>query len=314
MANYLHRCLALHAEVSKARYRKVQRLDLVEQRVQRVLAKGGELWDVILAIHGHSDFDADMFGPPPQGDLERALKGQYWYGGWQKFPKHEIAGKLFAAYRQIEPVSMVLRFAMPDHYGIFSSPVASLLGVRPRRSQVATYSTYLSSLQKLREARRFERVADVEMALWVLQLGVLDRLLEGERRDALERAYKRDSALWQIQASNLTALLFSERSRIQLAEALLTTDERIAGQIAGIEFEQLTRQWTGVDAYISLEEAINCAPGAMRGYLHQARRARNRAIHPRAVRSRRTDRTRDVRLLIEAAKRVRDLLQGPRCR
>lgn len=266
MANYLHRCLALHAEVSKARYGKVQRLDLVERKVEQVLAGGGELWDVILAIHGHSDFDADMFGPLPQGDLERALKGRYWYGGWQKFPKHEIAGKLFAAYRQIEPVSMVLRFAMPDHYGIFSSPVASLLGVRAHRRQTATYEAYLKSLRELCKPRSFSRIADMEMALWTLQVGVLDRPpLGGERRDALERAYKRDSALWQIQASNLTALLFSERSRIQLAEALLTTDERIAGQIAGIEFEQLTRQWTGVDADVSLEEAINCAPGARRG-------------------------------------------------
>lgn len=308
MANYLHRCLALHAEVSKARYGKVQRLDLVERKVEQVLAGGGELWDVILAIHGHSDFDADMFGPLPQGDLERALKGRYWYGGWQKFPKHEIAGKLFAAYRQIEPVSMVLRFAMPDHYGIFSSPVASLLGVRAHRRQTATYEAYLKSLRELCKPRSFSRIADMEMALWALQVGVLDRLLGGERRDALERAYKRDSALWQIQASNLTARLFSERSRIQLAEALLTTDVPLAGQIVGVEFEQLVGQWIGIGEGISLNEAINRAPYAMRACLHRAREARNRAIHnPRGLTED------DVRLVIKAAKRVRDL-QGRRRR
>ena len=309
MANYLHRCLALHAEVSKARYGKVQRLDLVERKVEQVLAGGGELWDVILAIHGHSDFDADMFGPLPKGDLERALKGRYWYGGWQKFP-NEIIKNLFAAYRQIEPVSMVLRFAMPDHYGIYSSPVASLLGIRAHRRQTDTYEAYLKSLRELCKPRSFNRIADMEMALWALQVGVL----EGADRDALAKSYKRDSALRQMQARNLTVQLFRERPRLELAEALLTTDERIAGQIAGIEFEQLTRQWTGVDAYISLEEAINCAPGSMRGYLHRARRARNRAIHPRAVRGQRADLKPDVRLLIEAAKRVRDLLQGRRRR
>lgn len=314
MANYLHRCLVLHAEVSKARYGKVQRLDLVERKVEQVLAGGGELWDVILAIHGHSDFDADLFGPLPKGDLERALKGRYWYGGWQKFPKNEIIKNLFAAYRQIEPVSMVLRFAMPDHYGIYSSPVASLLGIRAHRRQTATYEAYLKSLRELCKPRSFSRIADMEMALWTLQVGVLDRLLEGADRDALAKSYKRDSALRQMQARNLTAQLFRERPRLELAEALLTTDERIAGQIAGIEFEQLTRQWTGVDADVSLEEAINCAPGARRGYLHRARRIRNQAIHPRAVRSRRTDRTRDVRLLIEAAKWVRGQLPAGRRR
>ena len=309
MANYLHRCLALHAEVSKARYKKVQRLDLVEQRVQRVLAKGGELWDVILAIHGHSDFDADMFGPLPKGDLERALKGRYWYGGWQKFPKHEIIKNLFAAYRQIEPVSMVLRFAMPDHYGIYSSPVASLLGIRAHRRQTATYEAYLKSLRELCKPRSFNRFADMEMALWALQVGVLDRLLEGADRDALAKSYKRDSALRQMQARNLTVQLFRERPGLELAEALLTTDVPLAGQIVGVEFEQLVGQWIGIGEGISLNEAINRAPYAMRACLHRARKARNRAIHnPRELTED------DVRLVIKAAKRVRELLRGRRRR
>ena len=303
MTDYLHRCLALHAEVAKARYGKVQRLEIVERDVRQVLAGGGELWDAIVTLHEHRDFDAGVFGPLPKGELERALKKRDWYGRWRELRTHGLVGGLFSVYRQIEPVSMLLRFAMPDCYGIYSAPVANLLGIRPLRRQTATYSAYLKSLQKLRDARGFERVADVEMALWALQLGVLERRLKGENRDAPERAYKRDTKLRQMQVANLTKQLFSERPRIELAEALLAIDVRLAGQIAGIEFEQFVRKWTGVDVAASLEEAINRAPGD-RGRLHRARRTRNRAIHPRP----RAVRAHEVAHLIGAAKWVKDQL------
>lgn len=310
MANYLHLCLALHPVVAEVRYGKAQRLDLVERDVRQVLADGGELWDAIVAIHEHRGFDAAMFGPLPKGELERALKKRDWYGRWRELPKHEIIGRLFTAYRQIEPVSMLLRFAMPDRYGIYSSPVASLLGIRPLRRQTATYSAYLNSLQELRDAKGFERVADVEMALWALQLGVLERRLKGESRDALERAYKRDTKLRQMQAANLTQELFSG-DRIELAEALLTTNRSLAGQIAGVEFEQLVGQWDGIDDCASLQEMIDRAkaPAPTRGRLHRAREVRNKAIHhPRAVRRG------EVEHLIKAAKWVQDQLPPGRSR
>ena len=309
MADYLHRCLALHAEVAKARYGKVQRLEIVERDVRRVLAGGGELWDAIVAIHEHRHFDAGVFGPLPKGELERALKKRHWYGRWQELPTRGLVDGIFSVYPQIEPVSMLLRFAVPERYGIYSSPVASLLGIRPRRTQTATYSAYLESLKKLRDAKGFERVADVEMALWALQLGVLEGLLKGADRDALNTAHKRDSALRQMQVANLTKQLFSEKTRIELAEALLATDVSLAGQIAGIEFERFVRQWTGVDDDASLEEAINRAP-ENRGRLHRARRTRNRAIHPgpRALRAR------EVEHLIEAAKWVWEQLPAGRSR
>lgn len=309
MADYLHRCLALHAEVAKARYGKVQRLEIVERDVRRVLAGGGELWDVFVAIHEHRDFDAAMFGPLPKGELERALKKRKWYGRWRDLPTHGLVGGIFSVYRQIEPVSMLLRFVMPERYGIYSSPVAHLLGVRPRRRQPDTYKAYLDSLQSLCDSRRFERIADVEMALWALQLGVLEGLLEAADRDALNRAYKRDSALRQMQAANLTKQLFSERSRIELAEALLTTDRSLAGQIAGVQFEQLVGQWDGIGDCASLQEMIDRARAPLRtkGCLHRAREARNKAIHhPRAIR------LGEVEHLIEAAKWVQNQLRPGR--
>ena len=104
-------------------------------------------------------------------------------------------------------------------------------------------------------------IADVEMAIWALQVGVLgDGLLEKDAAMPLAKAYKRYSALRQMQARNLTVQLFSERSKIELAEALLGTDVPQARQIAGIEFEQLVGQWASIDVCASLnslKEAID---------------------------------------------------------
>lgn len=285
MTDYLHRCLALHGDVAKARYGRPQRLDVVERDVQRVLDKGGELWDVIVAIDDSEDFDGGMFGRLAREELERALKAEDWYRRWQELRKHEIVRKLFAAYRQIEPVSMLLRFICPERYGIYSSPVAHVLGIRPRRTQTATYEAYLESLRALRDTRHFERIADVEMALWALQLGVVDGLLKGRER-GLETSYKRDSALRQMQAGNLTAQLFSERSKLDLAEALLTTNSALAGQIAGIEFEQLVGERADINHDASLQAKIKSlrTSSAAKACLHEARRVRNEAIHnPRGV-------------------------------
>ena len=79
------------------------------------------------------------------------------------------------------------------------------------------------------------------MALWVLQMGVLEERLKGdENYDALREGFWQDAELRKIQVRNLTGRLFDESvmSRLELAEALVATDVRAAGQIAGIEFER----------------------------------------------------------------------------
>ena len=302
MKDYLHRCLALHPRVTESRYGKTQRLDLVEHDVGKVLERGGELWEVIRVIYDHEKFDADMFGALAGDAIERELKERQWYARWQDLADHEIVKNLFAVFRQIEPVSMVLRFARPKQFGIYSSPVAELLGVRLRRKPTATYTAYLKSLRKLRDARGFERIADVEMALWVVQVVVVEDRLEGDEPKALLEEFARDMPLRQMHARNLTVKLFSETPKLKLAESLLTTDVPLAGQIAGIEFEQLVGKWVGGQPWEnSLNRMIDRSEcrDEERDDLHRARRIRNKAIHdPQSVTEG------NVRFLITAARKV----------
>lgn len=306
MKDYLHCCLALHPRVTESRYGKTQRLDLVERDVGKVLERGGELWEVIRVIYDHEKFDADMFGALAGGVIEHKLKKQQWYGRWRDLADREIVKNLLDVFLQIEPVSMVLRFARPKQFGIYSSPVAELLGIRPRRKKTATYAAYLKSLRELRDARGFERIADVEMALWGVQVGVVEDRLEGDEPKALLEAFARDVSLRQIHARNLTVQLFSETPKLKLAEALLTTNVPLAGQIAGIEFEQLMGKWVRGQPWKETLKRMIDRSGCKdeeRGDLHRARRIRNKAIHdPQSVTED------DVRFLIATARKVENWL------
>lgn len=303
--DYLHGCLALHARVTEIRYGKTQRLDLVERDVGKVLGRGGDLWEVIGVIYNHDEFAADMFGSLASEAIETSLKKQEWYGRWQSLKSHEVVESLFAVFRQIEPVSMVLRFVRPEQFGIYSSPVATLLGIRPRRKPTAAYDAYLESLGKLRAQRGFERIADVEMALWALQVGVLEQPLQSGEQQHLQDEYARDEEIRQMHARNLTVQLLSETPKLDLAEALLTTDVPLAGQIAGVEFEQLVGKWLGVRLGETLKQMIERSgcKGEEQANLHDARDVRNDAIHhPQSVTKPR------VRILIATARKVGDWL------
>ena len=302
--DYLHDCLDLFHPVTKLRYDKIQRLDKVERRVAGMLKDGRDLWEIIRDIHNNREFDAEMFGILPD-QIEIELKKTTLHLRWKTLPEEQLVGQLHGLFRQIEPASMVLRFIDPNRYGIFSSPVATILGVRHRRKATATYEAYLKSLRKVRDEQGFDRTADVEMALWALHVGVLDRRLPAEQRDGLKESYERDVWLRQIQTGNLTSQLLSENNKLDVAEYLLGTDVALAGQIAGIELElvvgECVRAAWGARQDETLYDLIDrFEPSHMRADLHRARTIRNDAIHePSKVTKER------VEFLIEKAKEAK---------
>ena len=281
--DYLHDCLDLFHIVTKLRYDKIQRLDEVERRVAGMLKDGRDLWEIVRSIYNSREFDAEMFGLLPN-QIEIELKKTTLHLQWKTLAEKDLIGRLHGMFRQIEPVSMVLRFIDPTRYGIFSSPVATILGVRPRRRATATYQAYLKSLREVRHERGFDRTADVEMALWVLHVGVLDGRLPEEQRRGLKESYERDVPLRQIATRNLTSQLLSENTKLRIAEYLLSTNVALAGQIAGIEFEQAVgkrlRSAGSARQDETLHDLINRFQRSdIRSDLHRAREIRNDAIH-----------------------------------
>lgn len=301
MANregYLHECLRLHGQVTEIRYGSLQELGKLESHVTRMWAAGASMWDVIEAIHDNDAFDASMFGSFDRGVLKSAIDQVQW----RELAKYQLIARLFEAFRQIEPVSVALRFIDPIRFGIMSSPVQTVLGIRPQRKPTATYEAYLESLEYIRTRRYFDRIADVEMALWALQVGVLDGMLPKRQREELAKDCEEDVELRRIQAWNLTKQLF-ETAKLDVADALVTTEPAIAGQIAGIEFERLVMA-------ASLRSREKLQPGLKENIdrlcrsdprlyskLDRARRIRNKAIHrPTSIRQA------DVKCLIAVAR------------
>lgn len=316
-ADYLHDCLAWCGSLMRIRYGNGHTHDLfaIEKETAGVLSRGRLTYDDVEKIRNSRIWKADKFGYwPSRSEVESVLESKEWR--FQALPEgeDEAIEELLAVFHQIELVSVILRFAVPEHYGIMSPPVERVLGIGPFRRHSEKYRAYLKNLREIRDAKGFRSAAEVDMALWVLQIGVLDddllkRSLPGEDFESLRRGFANDSKLREIRAGNLARQFLSDDenavcplSRVALSEALLPTDFLLAGQIAGIELERKLRKCTR-DASCDLAKIVEIHvprlarifPTIKPGFWKRAVKTRNWAVHH------------DPRLTKE---RVEELIQG----
>lgn len=120
---------------------------------------------------------------------------------------------------------MVLRFVVPKHYGILSSPVEHALGIQPAAESIDRYLNYVKDLRLIRDARGFDTAAQVDQALWTLQLGVLGGRLDDVAE--LKTAHEKDTLLRGIRVKNLADGLFGPGiAKLDLAQALAPAQMR----------------------------------------------------------------------------------------
>lgn len=113
------------------------------------------------------NFD-DFWTIPPKKLLRKRLRET---GGlFSELPHREehTIGALYAILKNIEVVSVVLRFVNPSNYGIISPPVRYAIRLGPGKSYVDEYLDFLHILRRYKEDYDFSRVADVDIALWIL--------------------------------------------------------------------------------------------------------------------------------------------------
>lgn len=271
--DYLHTCLALHSDLAEILYKRRQDIQRIEKATAQIRSSRRLVYEDIEKILDREIWNADMFGYWPQREeIEPILESTDW-DFWNLPKKEEKAiADLHAVFHQIEPVSVILRFIAPQEYGIISPPVEKVLGINSFASHSANhranmesphlekYRAYLNDLRSLKGVKGFNRAADVDMALWVLQMGVLEERLKGDDNyDALWEGFRQDAELRKIQVRNLTGRLFDESvmSRLELAEALVTADVQAAGQIAGIEFERSMKRLAGATPDDTLHGVVN---------------------------------------------------------
>lgn len=309
-ADYLHVCASRHRELTEKLSKRPQDLDAIERAVAGVRSKRALTYSTIQAIVESPNFAAgkSFWAWPPRDDIERELKDKpidLW-----NLPKNEKTQlkQLRSVFKTFEAVSVILRFLVPAHYGILSTPVEHLLGIQPSAESIDRYLNYVRDLRAIRDKRKFTTAAQVDQALWTLQLGVYGGRLDNV--EAIKAEHARDAFLRSIRVKNLADGFFEPMSQLDLAEALSFHRLEIASQLLAIEFERSVRQYAGKNGSADdLKTVIDReAPSHLHGLWQRCRTLRNRAVHGRALDHK------EAEDLIHATRQIIDLAKVKRAK
>ncbi len=303
--DYLHTCAARHRELTEMLTRAPQDVGAIERAVAKARSKRALSYATVQAIVESPNFAAgkSFWAWPPREEIERSLKDKkidFW-----NLPKNEkaVAKQLRSVFKTFDAVSVILRFLVPVHYGILSTPVENLLGLLPPPESIDRYLNYLNDLRDIRDKRKFKTAAEADQALWTLQLGVYGGRLNDV--EAIKTAHEQDPYLRSIRVKNLSDGLFGKHSKLDVAEALSFHRLEIASQLVALEFERAVRQYAGrADTSEDLSSLIvRSAPVHLRGEWQRCRALRNRAVHGKALDHR------EVEDLIRSTRQIIDLSQ-----
>jgi hypothetical protein len=146
-------------------------------------------------------------------------------GLFRDLPENEryAISVLYGIFKNIEVVSIILRFIDPDNYGIISPPVRCALGMKARDNYVDEHLDYLSALRMYALEYGFERAADADVALWAL----VEKCLRAkdaqcpnfkkyqEKLIKIEEEYIRKSQLFKKMEEEILEVMGEEETRKQ---------------------------------------------------------------------------------------------------
>jgi hypothetical protein len=183
--------------------------------------------------------------------------------------------------------SLLLRFTYPERFGVFSTPVINLLQIQ-RPKSVELYLAYCEELRVWQEHFRLRSVAETEMALWTYQQLASEERLGND-------AFEQDVWIQRRRAAQVLGPFFRNYGALELARILAEESPKLAGMIAGEEYERLLRgaarrfypsldtQHKGwADAVIDLMVQRGYVALEEKQRLREVWRQRNNAVHPGA--------------------------------
>lgn len=235
--SYLKVCLADFHEVSKAKYGTAFDLEAIERSLRTIGSKRTITYAELRAFEAREHWWFERYWILPPEDRVRPELENRAFNFWNPRDEGGLIASLLDIFKSIGLVSIILRFARPERYGIISPPVERVLDVRRGSDAVETYRNYLVDLRAIRAHYGFERTADADMALWVLHERCFGELREPE----VERAYLSDSFMLQLRAKNLVSPL-AEIPYSRLAAALRGPAPELAAVVASYTFELLIRE------------------------------------------------------------------------
>lgn len=282
---YLHDCFAAFKEVTEKKYGTAQDLAAIELAVAPLRNRRPLTYDELRDFESPRNWVFKTWWVfPPEHHVTQELKSRE-FNFWRLPQKEQsLIKSLLDVFKSIELVSIILRFVRPEHYGIISPPVERILNVRRGSNAVETYLNYIEDLRKIAEHYNFERVADADMALWVLH----ERCFGSAPDNPTRKEYANDLFMRELRAKNLMEQFLADSTFAQLARSLLRTNLAHAGLFGSIAFEQMVRKrvprrrdWDDkeLEAIINDLYSDGIIDDLTHGKWDRARKTRNRAIH-----------------------------------
>jgi hypothetical protein len=148
-----------------------------------------------------------------------------------------IVERLLGVLHSIGVTSLVLRFTHPDRFGIFSTPVASLLQIH-RPSTVELYLAFCAELREWQQHFGLSSVADTETGLWTFY-ELTKGPEESSEADRARADFDRDIWVQRRRAAQVLRPFLQKYGALELARILAEENPKLAGKIAGEEYERL---------------------------------------------------------------------------
>lgn len=151
----------------------------------------------------------------------------------------ELIRDLLDVLHNMGTASLVLRFTYPERFGTFSTPVLHLLQIH-RETTIDLYLAYCEELGEWARHFGMNSVAETETALWAFH-----KLASGSPRIAANAQARAgfDADIW-IQRRRVAHVLrpfLQKYGPLELARLLVYENPKLAGMIAGEEYERLLR-------------------------------------------------------------------------
>lgn len=266
-------------------------------RVEDLVNQTRQDWEVdrrVLEIIEDPDsgWDYPKWWPRLSAQLEQAIPLPTHIYSQQG--KRAAVKSLHEAIKNIEIVSVILRFMCPDVFGIFSPPVTSFLCLSPLPSPVETYLMYLNVLKSFAEHYKvLQRVADIDMSLWTAA-----HLVHDPAYAPLKEEMYGDEFLHEVWLGNLVKGLrgvwrCTGMQRLIFARVLLDRDYVSASVIVARVYESVLQEIMEYHGLLkgafqrinlTLVQQLECRSeitslGLRQGELGALWKLRNKAVH-----------------------------------
>lgn len=175
---------------------------------------------------------------PPERDLDAALKKNHFYMAPAPSDR-ELTERLLVVLHNIGVASLMLSFVHPERFGVFSTPVVNLLQIH-RPTTVDLYTAYCNELGEWQKHFHLDSVADTSTALWTFHELTWGKG-ESPQSQAGRAAFDADVWVQRRRVGQALRPFFKKYGPLELARILVEENPKLAGKIAGEEYERRLR-------------------------------------------------------------------------